>query len=280
MEHPEGGGTPGNDPVVDPEPLDPTGGADPTPGNADPTDPPADPATVEPTGDDPAADPSDKKGGVQKKIDKLTRKAADSDREAAYWKGVAEGGGTKKETAPTETTTQTGGLKPEDFSTYEDFVRAVADQAASSAREEVRQEYAETAQQDRLKTIQGQYEDARKGHEDFDEVALNPSLPFNQSMMDAAQGENFAEILYVLGKNTTKASQIASLPPLQAAREIGKIEAQITTPIKKPVKKKSNAPDPPTILGGTNADTVSEDKMSKKQRFAKWDESRRKRLGA
>lgn len=261
-----------------PEPLDPTGG-EPTPGNVDdPIDPPADPAPADPTVDDPPADPpdADKKGGVQKKIDKLTKRAADADRDAAYWKGVAEG---KKETpTPVAITTETG-LKPENFSSYEDFVQAVAKNAATVAGEEIRQKAEKKDEQDRQQKVQEQYAEARKVHEDFDEVVIQPSsLPINQGMMDAAMGENLGEIMYFLAKNQSKASQIMTLPPLQAAREIGKIEAQITQ--KKPIKTKSNAPPPVTTLGGGSSDSVSDDKKSQKNLYAKWDKTRKERLGA
>lgn len=271
----------GNDPVVDPqdpEPQDPTGG-DPTPGTVDPE--PADPTPADP-GDDPTADPQ-KKGGVEKRIGKLTKEKSEAQREAAYWKGVAEGKTQDIEPDPEPAKPSTE-LDPNSFETYEEYVQASIKKGVEEGiKEGLKVIKTETEQEKKLQTaqtIQAQYGDARKVHKDFDEIALNPTLPINQTIMDAAMGESFAEILYALGKAPEKAAQISMMTPLQAAREIGKIEERILNP-KKPTKKTTtNAPEPIKPLGGGgNADATPIDKMSTKQKLAKWDKERREQSG-
>lgn len=260
------------DPVADPQLQDPTGG-DPAPGTVDP-DPTADPTPADPGVIDPAADPSKKKDGVQKKIDKLTREKGDATREAAYWKGVADGKKEPEVVKPASTE-----LDPANFETYEDYVQASIKKGIEEGIKGIQEGQKAEKKAETIQTIQKQYGEARKVHEDFNEIALNPALPINQNIMDAAMGDNFAEILYELGKNPEKAAEIAVMSPLQAAREIGKIEARITNPAIKPKPKETNAPPPVPTVGGPSADNVPDDKKSKEQLHAKWEKTRRERMG-
>ncbi|KKM19297.1 hypothetical protein LCGC14_1657050 [marine sediment metagenome] len=249
-------------------------------------------ATSETTVDDDLSADPDKKGGVQKKIDKLTKKAADAERatakanqDAAYYKGLAEG---KKANDPPAKTTATDptGLKPEDFNTYEDFVDAKVNAKVDARMGEINKKEEEKEEKEKAETnakkkqfAEARYAESRKLHDDFDEVVLEPTtIPISQAMMDAATGDNLGEILYVLCKDSEKAYRIMNLPPLQAAREIGKIEAQIINP-KKTTKKTTSASDPPTYLGGTNTDQVPDSKKNKKALHEGWEKNRRARIG-
>lgn len=240
--------------------------------------------TAAPTGDEHVdeltADTPEKKGGIQKKFDRLTKAKADAEREASYWRGVAE----SKKARDMESTpippVKDSKLKPEDFHTYEDYIDAVAEQKAEAKFQASETKRRATEANERLLIINRQYEEARKTHEDFDEVALNPTLPINQTIMDASSGENFAEILYELGKNPGKTAQIARMSPLQAAREIGKIEAKITSPKKTPTTITTKAPGPvPKVSTIITTEVVPDDKKSRKELYAKWDRERRERLG-
>ena len=219
-----------------------------------------------------------KKSGIEKKIGKLTREKSEALREAAYWKGVAEGKTQAKEDTVVEEKPKTK-LDPTDFETYEDYLDARDAKIREEVKSEILGEQKAKEKAQNIHTIQKQYGDARKVHDDFDEVALNPSLPINQLIIDVAMGENFAEILYELGKNPEKAAQISAMTSIQAAREIGKIEERILNP-KKPTKTKTKAPEPLKPLGGGgNADATPIEKMSFKQKQAKWEKERLERLG-
>jgi hypothetical protein len=72
--------------------------------------------------------------------------------------------------------------------------------------------------------------------------------------------DNGPEVLYYLGKNPDIASQLSQLPPLSAARELGRIEAKI---LNKPSGEKvSKAPSPaPKITAAEPAISKSLDEL-------------------
>ena len=166
----------------------------------------------------------------------------------------------------------------EDFDTDADYLREVAKQM----RDEIRADADTVARKQQLNATQTQisesYVKARVKYADFDDVALNPELPITQSMFDAALGDNVGDILHHLGKHPDIATRISSLSPIQQAKEIGKIEDRLSKPV--PSKKKTNAPDPPIILGsGGSPASKSEAEMNRDELHAKWDAERRKSLG-
>ena len=224
-----------------------------------------------------------KKGGVEKKIGKLTKEKSEALREAAYWRGVAEGKKTE-EVSPDPVKKVGNVLDSTDYDTYEDYLDARDAKTAERVKAEILAEILSEQQKKEkvhtVQTIQTQYDKARKVYEDFDEVALAPNLPINQMVLDVALGDNFADILYALGKKPKKAAQISVMTPIQAAREIGKIEERILNP-KRPTKNTiTNAPEPIRPLGGGgNTDATPIEKMTFKQKQAKWEKERLEELG-
>ncbi len=269
-----------DDTVLDPKPTDDTGTDD--PGTAGEELEATETASVddEIITPEPAAE-APKKGNLQKKFDKLTKDKGDLERHVAFLEGQAS---VKQEQpdAETVTTLSPAGLepKPEDYEDHDEYMRASIKYGVSQglaetkATEEAGKKVTDQAQNERK--ISKQYEASAEKHEDFEEIALNPSLPINQTVVDAAMGDNFAEILYALGKNPDEAARIASLPPLQAAREIGKIEAKITATPPKPKPKPSEAAETiDTISTGTTPATGMDiTKMSQKERFALWEKDK------
>lgn len=254
---------------------DPTGG--------DPSGDDADLEAGAASQDDLTADPDPKDDGVTKKINKLTRKrreaeraAADAKAEAAYYKGLAEGGGSGKEE------TKTVELDRLDFDSDSDYHKAIAKQAREEIRvEETARIKREENEKNRNK-INAQYDEGRDKYADFDEVALDTSLPITSHMFEAAGGKFLTEILYHLGKNPEKAARISAMSPIAQAKEIGRIEDTINPPKKKVTK----APSPPGIVSGVgvNLPTQSEQEMldagSRSSLHAKWNKERKERLGA
>ena len=213
--------------------------------------------------------------GVQKRINELTKKRREAEKDAAYWKGRAEVVTTQPipVTPPAEIE-----LDPNDFDTDADYLREVAKQV----RDEIKTTANSVARKQQLSATQAQiseaYDKARGKNEDFDEVALNPGLPITQSMFDAAVGDNMGDVLYHLGKHPDIASKIASLSPIQQAKEIGRIEDRLSKPT--PPKKKTGAPDPPTVIsGGGSPAPKSEAEMNRTELHAKWNAERKKNLG-
>lgn len=229
---------------------------------------------------------TEKKGGIEKKFGKLTsrakvaeQRAAKAEADMAYYKGLAEGKATTETTTKKEKTTSVG-LNPADFETYEEYLDARDIKIRKEVKAEILGEQEEKEKEKTAQTVQVQFTEARKKYKDFDEVALSNDHSVTEAMVQAAQGEHYADILHVLGKDHDLSARISLLPPLQAAREIGKIEERIMNP-KKPIKKTdTSAPDPiETLGGGGNSDATPIDKMPFKKKMDVWEAKRKKDAG-
>lgn len=98
--------------------------------------------------------------------------------------------------------------------------------------------------------------------EDFDAVALNPDLPVTGEMLEAlAECDNPAKVMYHLGQNKDLATDIAGQSPAQQMRAIAKLDLTVTSKPPKPTKT-TNAPDPISPVGGSDAQEKSVSDMS------------------
>jgi hypothetical protein len=105
---------------------------------------------------------------------------------------------------------------------------------------------------------------------DFQAVVSNPTLPINDAMAEyIADSDHGAEVAYHLGKNPMKAAQIAQMSPIKAARELARIESEVSQVQAKPVSK---APAPITPIAGVGASSKSPSDMTDAE-FAKWRKS-------
>ena len=168
-------------------------------------------------------------------------------------------------------------LSPDQFDTYEDYADALAERKAEElvARRE-------TAQQ--TQALQEQYyereETARDKYDDFDQVAYNPNLPVTDVMAQSIQASDVGpDVLYWLGTNPKEAVRISRLGPILQAKEIGKIEASLTSA--PPVRKSSTAPAPiapvtPRASGGSVYDTT-DPRAVKSMSTSEWIEAERLR---
>lgn len=182
-------------------------------------------------GDDEAAKPR-KKPGVHNRIDELTRQKHEALREADYWRKKAQ---------------EVPDLETLDYD----------DQLVAKVRMADRQERAEAAQRTAEQVTAQQYAElaaeARTKWADFDAVTSNPSLPISPEMAELIASSEFGpDVAYHLGKNPAEAARLYQMTDKQLAREIGRIEAQLTAP--KPTPKVPAAPIRPVtgnLAGGT-----------------------------
>jgi hypothetical protein len=118
-------------------------------------------------------------------------------------------------------------------------------------------------------------EKAQAKYADFQEVVSNPTLSINEGMAEfISDSDSGPDIAYFLGKNPSKAAEIASLSPIKAARELTRIEAELSI---KPQPKTSSAPAPINPVGnrGGAAPTIassdfSEYKKLRASQGARW----------
>ena len=241
------------------------------------------PAESKPTEPDPAQETKKALKGVQKRIDELTRaryeaeergrqEAEQARQEAAYWRQMAE-----------QAKQQIGPPRSDQFQDYEQFLRATAAFEAQKVTEEriaaerqqawaYQQAQAQQAQIAQAKaqyeaTIQHKVAEAEKKFPDFVEVVTSPELPGLQgtpAFGAILESEMGAEVMYYLGKNPARAHQIVSLSPLAQVREIGRIEASLSTG-----KSVTQAPPPPSSVNAqTGTATKSPERMTVDEYYA------------
>lgn len=202
-----------------------------------------------------------KKGGFQKRVDKLNARVADKEREIEYWKSQA-----MKIAGPTDTKTPTP-LKtsspetsdkptPEKFETHAEYVEALTDwkvdQKDMARRIEEETDKLQTEQKKLVSTYLEKKAAFSEKTEDFDEVIESvDDITVSPTVQDIIiRSENGPELAYELAKNREEYARICKLPPILAAREMGKIEARLTPETSETkTKKLTNAPKPLTPVG-------------------------------
>lgn len=235
--------------------------------------------TDEPDAEDGEQQPEERKPlpkGVQRKINKLTRRVgefADENRELKDRLAQLESGQVQEK--PTDAKPASDEPKLEDF----DFDPAAFNRAHYKwLREQEKQSEAVQTRQQKFSEQEAAF---RAEHPDYDDIAKSPDVPITRDMVLAiVDTENPPAIAYYLGQNPEEAQQIAQMTALAAARAIGRIEAKLAEPPRPaPVlpKKTTNAPPPPKTVSGAGKPEVSVDdpSLSTAQRIALWKQQRR-----
>ncbi len=236
----------------------------------------ADPAPAENTDAHPQETP--KKGGIQKRIDELTRERYEAVRQAEYWRQQAQA----------QPAAQPEPVKPPRIDEYQDvnqFLEARDAYIKEQTKAEVFREYQQVQQRQQIEAQQHQQaiqqqqtvqrfvaaeDDARSKYQDYDAAVQSPLMgQLKQVRPDVIQAvidsPNGADVAYYLAKNPQMVQQIASLNPFAAAREIGRIEQMFMAP--KP--QASAAPTPPRTVGGKAEVSRNPENMSIAE-YRKW----------
>lgn len=211
----------------------------------------------------------------KKRIGEMTWKQREAERERDYWKEQAT-----KEPEPK--------AEPLEVKTLEDFdyddkayqahlIETSKSQATEAAKQAIREEQATIEAKARQKAFETKESKYAEEVKDYLSVTRSESLVLTKDMVDvAALSDDGPALLYYLGKNPDISAAIANLPPLAAAKEMGKIEAKLS----KETKSASKAPPPPPKIDGVNAghkvkpDEPDSDKLSMDQ----WLKARNKQL--
>ena len=167
---------------------------------------------------------------------------------------------------------------PDDFESAQQYAEALAEQ---KARELLAQREAAAQQAAILDGYKDREEEARDRYDDFEQVAYNPNLPVTDFMAQAIQASDIGpEVIYWLGSNPKEAGRISKLPPVLQAKEIGKIEVNLTT--NPPVKKTSTAPAPLAPVTATRSNSgprydTADPRSIKSMSTSEWIEAERLR---
>ena len=199
--------------------------------------------------------------GFQKRIDKVTKdKYAEKRRADDLQKRIdAIEAGNKKD-ALVKPTLESHDYDEEAFDSatlqynIDQGVQAALDQKESDVKAEKQKGAGEKVLSDFNANI------TALGKEDFEEKQNSiPMLP--KGVAEAImQSENGAEMVYHLGSNPETASNIASMSPLMAMQELGKLSTKLST---KPEIKLSAAPEPISpVKAGSALNSNIDDEMS------------------
>lgn len=218
--------------------------------------------------DEPEADKPKKKGGFQRRIDKLNSQKAEAQKEAEFWRNQALKGKESDESkAPIveKPKASEGKPVPDNFDTHTEYVEALTDwkteQKFKDRETEQRKMQLQRDQEtlvkshfDRVATFKEKISDYQEVVEGVDDIAVSPTI---EDMLISS--ENGPALIYELAKNREEYERINKLPPLAAARELGRLEARIASqsPDKKEPKKTTNAPKPIDPVGSRGASKLS-----------------------
>jgi len=183
--------------------------------------------------DEQDSEPKKSKGGFQKRIDKLTKKASELERQLEVERADKERllQLNKPKTQEKQPADNSGEPNPDNFETYAEYNKALVRYEAKLIRDEEKQQEAEQRTRSEMaeagKNFEKKVELAKSKYDDFDEV-FDPDLQVSGAMqavmLDSDVG---AELAYYLCKNPNEAAEIANMHPLQATRKMALIEAKL-----------------------------------------------------
>lgn len=199
----------------------------------------------------------DEKGrfkGVQPRIDELTRARREAEREAAYWKQVAQGTQSPAQAAPQRPV-------PENFEKYDDYIDALTDWKADQAvAKRMEQDSTRKVAETRAQTFAERQVQFRQQTADYDEVVGGSDTPIANHVGEAIMESDLGpQLAYHFAKNPDVLQRLNGMSPTAAAREIGKLEATLgakpAAPAA-PTKKVSNTPAPAGTTGAQGRATT------------------------
>ena len=118
-------------------------------------------------------------------------------------------------------------------------------EAARAAQEVIKTEREREQKENKAKSFKARELEFLAKTEDYQSKVYDPTLPITPAMVELiAESDQGPQLAYYLANNRDVTAQIAALPPVMAARELGKIEAKLSQPPPVPVVSKAPAPPP------------------------------------
>ena len=222
---------------------------------------------------------------IQPRINELVRKRHEAERQAAYWRGVAQASSKSTIDSPAPAAAP---AKPtaDQFKTYDEYVEALTDWKSDRAVEkalatvntkiEERSTQQTAAQQeaDRTKNWQARQDATKVVLKDYDDVVGESDIPIaphvGELLLDSDHGPALA---YKLAKDPELADKLNGMSEKQAAKEIGKLEAafdiaagssngqQTAAPAAQPSVSKAPVPPRPVAQGRATTKDLSQMSM-------------------
>lgn len=227
------------------------------------------------TGVDDAAEKPKKKGGFQRKLEKLSQD---------YYQVTAENQKLQDELKTLRTPKNIPENEPklEQFTTVEDFVSAHRDWAIAQGEKKAQTSFekaqSERAEQTKLASFKIQEDEVRVKYADYDQSVsqignIVQSIPILREYI--LQNENGAELAYHLAKNPQTFASVLQMTPFNALRELTRIEAKLGQ--SPPPKTETKAPEPIKPVGASEKAPYNPDKADYMTYKRRMNEQERKR---
>lgn len=230
-----------------------------------------------------------KKGGFQKRIDKLNKKLSAADQEKEYWRQEAlrTKSNPEPEKKANDEKPDLNKPKAETFATHDEYVEALTDWKLDQKlleRERKQKEHAVKSESEtKINTHRARVDEFSKSKEDWDDVTeVFSKAPISITLQEAVvNSDHGPEMLYELGKDPKELKRILALPPIQAAMALGKIESRYSKSNPSNDKKlTTKAPPPVTPVKGKGSSATKSiydaDKMTQRE----WDQLRNEQIKA
>lgn len=245
-----------------------------------------------------ASEKAPKKTGAEKRIEKLLKKNSAKDREIEYLKSIvferqqkaAQGDAEKTESVKKAEPSLSEKPRAEKFDTHEDYVEALADW-------KVERKLAEREAKDREEKVKAEYQKINQSHRSRVEQYAKDNPDYNDTLQEflddhgdvrfsstleelVVTSEKGPALIHELLKNPDEFTRINTLGALDAAREIGKLEAKFaksSESSKETKQLKSNAP-PPISPVGSKSGSVKKSIFDKGLSFTEYERIRREEM--
>lgn len=203
------------------------------------------------------------KSNVQKRIDQLTWRQRETERENQYL---------RQQIAQSQQQPEQGEPQVDQFSDYDQYIAARAQYEAKRTFESLQAQEREAQQAQQAQVRANQYrlraDQFAATKPDYHEVVSNPYLHITDQMGEVIQSlEKGPELAYHLGNHPEEAERIARLSPVMQAAELGKLEARMTT--QKPASI-TNAPSPVEPVAGGGDSSVKDPENMTMDEFIAW----------
>ena len=185
------------------------------------------------------------KRSARERINELTKRAHEAEREVQRLREASE-------RKPAESTEKP---IPDRFGSYDEYVEALADwKADQRVAESFKRRDAERSQAAEARAAEAKAQawaerqsEFREATPDYDAVVGKSSVQVAPHVVDALlDSDSGPELAYHLAKRPETVKRINALSPLSAARELGRIEATLSSPAAPQIKPASKAPAPIT----------------------------------
>jgi hypothetical protein len=228
------------------------------------------------------ADKPKKKNGFKKRIERLNKKLSEKDQQIAYWQNEVQRRTQSQETPkPADKKVESSDRpKADAFESHDDYLEALADWKADQKIQKLetkrREEDVKSHQQKRVDRYVEQVKAFEKENKDFKEVMEDVNdVPMSLAVQEAILGSDKGpELAYNLAKDREFFEKVCQMPPLEAARAIGRFEAALEKADSlPPAKKTTDAPKPIKTVSKSTAVSTKDPGEMDYQEFKKWREA-------